>query len=479
MDINELRSERAKVNERIQALAPRTDLTQAEEQEFAQLSTRFAELTGQISRAETAERIAIEAAVPAQSFSATTPAAKASAQAAPARSSGVNVRDHSAEELHNRMVLAASINALWQAGGNQHAALDLAKNRIGFSPDVKAGVVNGFEMAMNSESAGAGGVFIPTALAPGVIDFLYPTAVLRNLGQGLININLPNGNLDIGRISVPPVVSYTGRNNAVSVTGLGTDKVSLKAKKATGLVPIARDLIRYAGINVGIESLVINSLGRGASAAEDIAFIRGDGTGDNIKGFRYWAPAQNVMSATPLAGKSVADGTLQQAVVRDLGRLEGALLNSNVQIVNGAWIMNPRTRVYLTDLRTSTGAPVYPELQVPMAVVGKDGITRRQYFLKGLPIGETTQIPTNLTSGGAIGNGSEIYLVELSYWVRGDGVPMEIGISTEASYTDPLSGKQVSAFEKDETLIRIVAENDLGPFQVVAVSVLDGVTWGA
>jgi HK97 family phage major capsid protein len=286
---------------------------------------------------------------------------------------------------------------------------------------------------------------------------------VQGTNGGPLPIDLPNGNLDLGRISSPPTASYTGRNNNVAVTTVGTDKVSLKSKKLTGLVPIAKDLLRMAGVNPGADAIVTGVMGRAMSTAQDIAMIRGDGTGNNIKGLRYWAPGSNVLSATALTGLKTSDGTLQQAIKSDIGRAKLALRRANVGMTRCAWLMHPDTAQYLEDLQTSTGARVFPEMQ--------DG------FLGKIPVGVSTQIPTNLTSGGAVGNGSEVYLVDWDHWLLGQALPLEVAISYEASYTDPSTGNVVNAFERDETLIRMIVENDIAPMHSVAVSVLDGCTW--
>jgi HK97 family phage major capsid protein len=457
--INDLRRERAQINTRVQAIASMEAPTPADISEFDGLKAKFDSLTGQIDRAEAAEKIAAAAAVPVETF---TPAAKPQVQAA----APAQPKDREADKRHSLTVFTGMLNALDLAQGNRHAAAQMVQ-KMAFNDAVKAGITEAFDtslnMAMNTESAGSGGVLIPTVLAQNVIGFLFPNSVVQNTNGGPMQIDMPNGNLDLGRISGAPTASYTGRNAAVNVTSVSTDKVSLKSKKLTGLVPIAKDLLRMAGVNPGADQIVTNVMGRAMSTAQDIAMIRGDGTGNNIKGLRYWAPGGNVLNATSLAGKTTADGTLQQAIKNDIGRLKLALRRANVAMTRCAFLMHPDTEQYLEDLQTSTGMRVFPELA--------DGV------LGKIPVGITTQIPTNLTSGGATSNGSEIYLVDWDNWLLGQAVPLEVAISYEASYTDSGTGNQVNAFERDETLIRMIVENDIAPMHAVAVSVLDGVTW--
>jgi HK97 family phage major capsid protein len=125
--------------------------------------------------------------------------------------------------------------------------------------------------------------------------------------------------------------------------------------------------------------------------------------------------------------------------------------------------MHPDSVQFLSDLMTTTGNKVFPEIA--------DGMFR------GYPIGITTEIPTNLTSGGATGNGSEVYFVDFAEMVIGESMNMSVAISMDATYTDPATGTPVSAFQRDLTLIRIITENDFGPRHAEAIAVLDGVTW--
>src|SRR5450830_1658440 len=458
-NITDLRRERAQINARVQAIAAIETPSSDEVAEFDGLKAKFDGLTGQIERAESAEKIAAAAAVPVD---VTAPVAQ------PKASTSVPAQPKNPEDAkgHSLTVFTGMINALDLAQGNRHAAAEMVK-KMGFNDAVEADISEAFDsslnMAMNSETAGSGGVLIPTVLAKNVIGYLFPNSVVQNTNGGPMQIDMPNGNLDLGRISGAPTASYTGRNAAVAVTSVGTDKISLKTKKLTGLVPIAKDLLRMAGVNPGADTIVTGVMGRAMSTAQDIAMIRGDGTGNNVKGLRYWAPGANVLNASSLAGKTTADGTLQQTIKNDIGRLKLALRRANVGMSRCAFLMHPDTEQYLSDLQTSTGARVFPELA--------DGV------LGKIPVGITTQIPTNLTSGGATGNGSEIYLVDWDNWLLGQGLPLEVAISYEASYTDSGTGNQVNAFERDETLIRMITEHDLAPMHAVAVGVLDGVTW--
>ena len=59
----------------------------------------------------------------------------------------------------------------------------------------------------------------------------------------------------------------------------------------------------------------------------------------------------------------------------------------------------------------------------------------------------------------------------------GEDDDMVIDLSKEATYKDA-EGNMVSAFQRDQTLIRVIAKHDFGPRHVESVAVLTGVTWG-
>jgi HK97 family phage major capsid protein len=171
------------------------------------------------------------------------------------------------------------------------------------------------------------------------------------------------------------------------------------------------------------------------------------------KGLRYWAPASNVLAAPTGATLAIVDLYLGSMMLR----LEAA----NVDLAACGWIMAPRTIRWLQSLRDGNGNKAYPEI---------DG-----GLLKGYRFALTTQVPVNL---GANGNESEIYFVNFSDCYIGEDTNLAVAISTEASYKDA-NGDTVSAFQRDQTLIRVISKHDFGPRHPESVAVGTGITWGA
>lgn len=431
--VHELRAERAKINEQVQALAAAEvengSLTAEQHSQFSDLSAQFKELTAKIERAEQAESMAAQAAVPVQSHVRKVGSVPAAPREPEAKGAGMA-----------RMVLA-----LAAAQGNNQVAAQIAMDR-GYGEHIAA--------SLNTLTPGAGGVLVPENLSTEVIELLRPKSVVRKLGARAMPLN--NGNLTIPRLKGGAVVGYIGSDSDIPTSQQEFDDLKLSAKKLTGLVPISNDLLATSSANPNVDQIVVGDLTSAMGTREDKAFIRDSGTGDTPKGLRYWAPAQNVYAAAQ------PKPTIDQVSI-ELNKLVLVLESADANMTAVGWVMAPRTKRFLQALRDGNGNKVYPELD--------------QGFLMGYPVGTTTQIPTNLAVG-ADSNGSEIYLADFGDCFIGEDSNLVIDFSKEATYTDG-EGKTVSAFQRDQTLVRVIAKHDFGPRHVESVAVLTDVQWGA
>ena len=434
--VHELRSERATINDQVQALAAMEaesgQLTAEQQAEFSALQATFNDLTAQIERAESAERMAAAAATPVESH------VKAG-NTAPARPR---------EPEKPGAGMAKMVIALAAAQGNRQEAARIAMDR-GYGEHIAA--------SLNTLSAGAGGVLVPTNLSTEVIELLRPKSVVRRLGARSLPLN--NGNVTIPRLKGGAVVGYIGSDSDIPVTEQEFDDLKLSAKKLTALVPISNDLLATSSANPNVDAIVVGDLTAAIALREDKAFIRDDGLSSNPKGLRYWAPVANVYPA------SQAAPTIAQ-VSTELNKLVLVLEAADANMAAAGWVMAPRTKRFLQALRDGNGNKVYPELDMGM--------------LMGYPVGVTTQVPVNLTVGTgstATADGSEIYFADFGDCFIGEEEQLVIDYSKEATYKDG-SGNVVSAFQRDQTLVRVIAKHDFGPRHVESVAVLTQVQWG-
>lgn len=431
--ITALRARRAGIIEQMEALVASIDETEdMSEQQLAQFDALKAEddrVAAQIAQAEDLERRRAAAA------RVTAPLPGGDAPQPPrAQSVPAQVAEPGLRFARMTRVLAA-------AGGNPHVAQQIAE----------ANGDSGLFANQNISSGPAGGFLVPEDVSAEVIELLRPASVVRAMGA--ITLPMPNGNLTMNRRATGANFSYVGEQDDAPATGYTYGQMKLSAKKLMGNVPISKDLLRAAGVNA--DRMLLDDIVRDAAQIEDRFFLRGSGTDNAPKGLRFQLKGTAFEAGHILQMTSTPD---LQKVTNDLGRLELALAQANVTHTGAHWIMSPRTAIYLTNLKDGNGNAAFPEMA--------DNQLRRK------PVHVTTEIPENL--GG--GSESEIILVHPAHVVIGEHMGMEIAVSEEAAYRD-LNGQMQSSWSRDEILMRMITQHDLGLRHLPAVAVLTHVTW--
>lgn len=431
--ITKLKARRAAGLEKMQAIVEAIgddgEMTAEQQTQFDVLKADDDKIAAQIAQAEDLERRRAAAARPVAPLpGVTAPPTTASVPAAPAEKG---------------LTFARMTRTIAAAGGIHHVALQIAE----------ANGDSGLFANQNMGSGAAGGFLVPEDVSTEVIELLRPLSVVTAMGPRIVP--MPNGNLTTNRRATGANFGYGGEQEDTPATGVTFGQVKLSAKKLRGLIPISNDLLRSSSI--AVDRMIRDDALADAAQIQDRYFLRGSGTDFAPKGLRW----QHL--GTPQATTHVLVMTATpdlQKITNDLGRLELALGNANVVYTGAHWVMSPRTAMFLTNIRDGNGNLAFPEMQ--------DGMLRKK------PVHVTTEIPDNL--GG--GTESEIMLVHPAHVLVGEHMGIEVAMSTEAAYKDA-SGTMQAAFSRDETLLRMIMQHDIGLRHLPAVSILTGVTWGA
>jgi len=340
------------------------------------------------------------------------------------------------------LTFARMVRTIAAAGGNVHVAHQIAE----------ANGDSGLFANQNMTDGAAGGFLVPEDVSTEVIELLRPASVVTAMGPRIVP--MPNGNMTQNRRATGATFSYGGEQEDAGATGYSYGQVRLSAKKLSGIIPVSNDLLRTS--STAVDRMIRDDAVEDASLIQDRHFLRGSGVESAPKGLRF----QHV--GTPNAATHVltmtAAPTLQK-VDNDLGRMELALANANVPFTGAHWVMSPTVAMFLTNLRDGNGNKVYPE------------VANGQLRMK--PVHITTEIPSNLGAGG---DESEIMLVHPSHVIVGEHMGIQVAMSTEAAYKDA-DGNMQAAFSRDETLMRMIMQHDIGLRHLAAVSILTGVTW--
>ncbi|EPX2932243.1 phage major capsid protein, partial [Klebsiella pneumoniae] len=216
--IEELRRQRAGINEQVQALATieasGSTLTAEQLTEFANLQQQFTDISAKIERLEAAERAAALVAKPVK---ATQQAPGIIVKQEPKQYTGAGM---------TRLVMSVAAGA-----GNLQDAAKFASEELNDQS---------VSMAI-STAAGSGGALIPENMQNEVIELLSDRTIVRKLGAR--SVPLPNGNLTLPRSAGGATASYTGEGKDAKTSESKFDDVKLSAKTMIALVPMSNQLI--------------------------------------------------------------------------------------------------------------------------------------------------------------------------------------------------------------------------------------------
>jgi HK97 family phage major capsid protein len=295
----------------------------------------------------------------------------------------------------------------------------------------------------------AGGAMIPPEFAAGIIELLRSMTIVRRANPRTLPMD--GGNITLRKQTGTSTATYVGESQDITTSQPTIGQIVMTAKKLAAMVPISNDLLKFTS-SPSADEWVRDDLVANLSVREDLAFLRDNGTASTPKGLRFWASPGNV---------SASNGTSATNIEDDFKDLINNLELADVRMERPVWFMSPRSKNHLRNLRDANGNLIFPEIRASMPT------------LYGWPVFVTTSIPTNL--GG--GTETEIYLVDMVHAVIGEVSGIEIAVDSSASYLD--GSTLVSAFSRDETLMRAIMRHDFAMRHDEAVAVKNAVTWGA
>jgi HK97 family phage major capsid protein len=270
-----------------------------------------------------------------------------------------------------------------------------------------------------------GGFLIPEQYSEEVIPLLRNQAVFRSMGAR--SLPLQGGNLNIPRMLGGATSYYIGENQDAKGSKPSFGNMRLSSKKLVTMVPISNDLIRSTSAEA--DRMIRDDMIKSMALAEDFAAMYGKGTEYSPRGvFHTDGVEKKKLSAAPDSD--------------NLGDFVGTLMSKNINWNNVGWIFNGRVWNKLYHLKTSTGAYLHRE----ELNAGK--------FL-GFPYKVTNQIGsagTNLAT--------DIFFGDFAEFLIGEEMGLEMLASNEATYQD--GGELVSAFSRDQTVIKVTAKHDFG-----------------
>lgn len=411
--------------------------TKEQQTEYDGYNTQIEELDSQIKRHRDMEKLQIESAKPIE---------EQGTVAEEEKPEGDKVVSASREIEKGFILGAAALCAMKAMQEGSRGALAWAGKKYG-----------GQHPVTKTLQAGTtpGSVLVPTDYGPEIIELLRDATVIRRLATR--HIGMPNGNITIPRQTAGSNAGYVGELVARDVTDLDLDDIKLSAKKLMSVTSLSSEMLDDNAY--GAEALARDDLIQGMAQKEDEQLIRGAKSATEPTSVKEVADdASRTQAAADISGQSGA--TLVQTIGDDLGVCELNLIEANVPVNDGTWLMAPRTWNFLKRLRDANGNKVYPEMS--------------QGELDGYPFHLSNKIPKNLGVGT---NESELYFLSPNQFIFGDKMEIELLATNVGSYQD--GGNLKSTFANDSIAIRALARSDFAVRHPEGVFYLSGVKWGA
>lgn len=302
-------------------------------------------------------------------------------------------------------------------------------------------------------SSGGNTVFVP--LSTDFIDWLRNASAF--MAGGPVPVDLSFGKLDIPGGLATTSAAYATEVADSGYTEATTRKVSLSAKHLKAHTAVSNYNLEVSPL--AIATLLGDDLAMSWVSGMDAAGLRGDGSGANPSGILSLVNAAN--KTAPTSATTVAPTYTQIETDAKIMLVRQAA--SNIPRRRLRWVMPNRIKYYLQFLRDGNGNLLYPGLQAATPT-----------WLEGIPVIVSEVIPTNLGTGT---NETELYLIDFGHVLIGTARALALKASTEASYKDA-GGTLVSAFSRDETVIRATGSHDFAMRFDKAAQVLNTVKWG-
>lgn len=307
--------------------------------------------------------------------------------------------------------------------------------------------------ANSASTLASGGALVEEVMVNDFIEAKYNRSPIRSMGARQINVG-PGGCV-IGQ-NATATAYWNGENEAGTTSEPTFRQVKLQPKKCMVLVPMSRDLVRHGRNALGI---IREDMLNVAAVAEDAKFLRGAGGGGAPQGIRSLVDSGQLLDANATVNLTNVYADLMKCLYK---------VDSGLQSAGGSsygWLMSSREKHGLMRLLSSDGYPVFAE-----QLMGGQ--------LLGYRLAVDDNIPNNLDeSTGGNDNESEIYFGAFGHLYIGDGLDMEIEVSTEASYVS--NATTYHTFQRDQLTVRLIFETDCALRHDKAFAVLEETVIGA
>jgi len=357
----------------------------------------------------------------------------------------------------------AALAARWKVGAT---VAEIAKD-LGF--DAEADAIDRRQSAARVEkdaseqTVSAGGAWIPELFSREFIRALAQLPTIRSLVPPSSILEMSSETMTVPKNSTLPTSYFLTENQQATKSDPGFGSVSLNTKKMATECVVSRNLLSDC---VNADQYIRAIMLRSASVREDLSFLIG-ALGGEMKG---------VVSQVPSGNQIAANATVNFTnCVADLNKIVSKLEDASVPLMNGGFVMHPRSKSLLWTSATGAGTVPFEE-EMHDGNDAADGswsddisdLLSRRGTLLGYQWRKTTQLPTP-------GAGGRVLFGDWSEFIIGERIAMEIDV--DSTYIS--GGTTQAALARDQVVLRLWRRIDCAVRHPESFAMLTGVTWTA
>ena len=300
--------------------------------------------------------------------------------------------------------------------------------------------------AMSEGTTSAGGALVPAQYLQDLFVLSLQTGVAFRNAPGVESIPVASNVVYLPRETVMPSSAAYAEAGTLSATDATFAQQSITIKKQAAYSQFSNELL--ADATPAFEAYIAKTLARSLALFQDLQFLEGSGSGNNVTGMGSYSGLTTGYTAAT-NGDSYSAAGAADLLINLLFSLRIAGVEPN------AWIMHPRVLQSVSKIKDSQnryvvesiggvfGAPVaIPNVgQLQTAIMPTPPVWRAQ--LLGIPVLLTSQIPITETQGSAT-NATHVYVGDFSFARVLDRQTIEMAISEHIAFTTDQTAVRVT-----------------------------------
>ena len=338
------------------------------------------------------------------------------------------------------------------AKGNLTQAVEMARVHCKDDPRIETVLKAAVTAGSTSDATWAGPLLPYNDMASEFIELLRPMTILGLMSGSMRRVPF---NVRMPRQTAGATAGWVGQGSPKPASSLTFDTVSLPWSKIAVIIALTEELVRFSSpsaVAVCQQDMVdtIAQYMNEQFISPSVAVSSGVRPASVLNG----------VTATPSTGSTVA------AIMTDVSTLVNRFLSANATPRRGYWVMNPRTALYLSLLRTAQDVFAFPNITM-------DGGT-----WMGFPVITSQSVSLDYGSPSA----TYIALVDAADILYADDGQVTLDVSREASLqmdSAPSAGAQSLVSLWQNNLVGLRAERYVHWLKrrSTAAYFIDGVTY--